>query len=76
VCLLIITEWHGRKQLSADNLPWKNVSDLNGFKNAVAKQYAVTELPTNYLIDPKGRVIAKNLRGEGLLEKLKSIFGE
>ena len=36
----------------------KNVSDLNGFKNVVAQQYAVTELPTNYLVDPQGKIIA------------------
>lgn len=59
-----------------DNLPWKHISDLNGFKNVVAQKYAVTELPTNYLLDSQGKIIAKNLRGERLTETLKNIFGE
>lgn len=62
--------------LRKDDLPWKNVSDLNGFKNVVAQKYAVTELPTSYLLDSEGKIIAKNLRGESLLMKLQSIFGE
>ncbi|QEC68976.1 AhpC/TSA family protein [Panacibacter ginsenosidivorans] len=64
------------KAITKDELPWKNVSDLNGFKNSVAKSYAVTELPTNYLLDPQGKIIAKNLKGDSLIEKLKSLFGE
>ena len=59
-----------------DDLPWLNVSDLNGFKNVVAQKYAVTELPTNYLLDPQGKIIAKNLKGESLMEKLQALFGE
>jgi thiol-disulfide isomerase/thioredoxin len=62
--------------ITKDQLPWKNVSDLNGFKNAVAKSYAITELPTNYLLDSQGKIIAKNLKGDSLIEKLKSLFGE
>lgn len=65
-----------KKAINMDNLPWTNVSDLNGFKNSVSQKYAVTELPTNYLLDPEGKIIGKNLKGDTLLEKLKSIFGE
>ena len=63
------------RALIKDELPWQNVSDLNGFKNVVAQKYAVTELPTNYLLDPKGKIIAKNLKGESLMEKLQALFG-
>lgn len=59
-----------------DDLPWQNVSDLNGFKNEVAQKYAVTELPTNYLLDPQGKIIAKNLKGDSLMKKLQTLFGE
>lgn len=62
--------------IKKDQLPWKNVSDLNGFKNTVAKSYAITELPTNYLLDPQGKIIAKNIKGECLTEKLKFLLGE
>ena len=64
------------KALLKDELPWKNVSDLNGFKNVVAQRYAVTELPTNYLLDPEGTIIAKNLKGESLIMTLQSLLGE
>lgn len=64
------------KALNNDLLPWKNVSDLNGFKNSVSKQYAVTELPTNFLLDPEGRIIAKNLKGDRLMENLHSLMDE
>lgn len=59
-----------------DDLPWQNVSDLKGFKNVVAQKYAVTELPTNYLLDPQGKIIAKNLKGDSLMEKLQTLFSE
>ncbi|MBS3922005.1 MAG: AhpC/TSA family protein [Nitrosarchaeum sp.] len=62
--------------IKKDQLQWTNVSDLNGFKNTVAKSYAITELPTNFLLDPEGKIIAKNLKGDSLMEKLKSLFGE
>lgn len=63
------------KAIDKDALPWQNVSDLNGFKNKAAQLYAVTELPTSYLLDTNGKIIAKNLRGTALLDKLKSLFG-
>lgn len=57
-----------------DMLDWPNVSDLNGWNNAVAKLYAVHSIPANYLIDPNGVIIARQLRGEALEEKLAEIF--
>ncbi|MDR2057432.1 MAG: AhpC/TSA family protein [Dysgonamonadaceae bacterium] len=57
-----------------DGLTWPQVSDLKGWQNAVAIQYNVQSIPQNFLIDPKGVIIAKNLRGEKLAAKLKEIF--
>ncbi|KEO74234.1 TlpA disulfide reductase family protein [Anditalea andensis] len=57
-----------------DKLPWINVSDLKGFKNEVAKQYGISAVPQNFLLDPDGVIIAKNMRGEELSEKLSEIF--
>lgn len=54
-----------------DGLPWIQVSDLKGWKNEVAVMYGINSVPQNILIDPNGMIIAKNLRGEDLLEKLK-----
>jgi peroxiredoxin len=60
--------------IKKDGLEWPNVSDLKYWNNEVAKLYDVKAVPTNYLIDPNGKIIAKNLRGEELLVKLDELF--
>jgi peroxiredoxin len=62
------------KAIETDGLPWIHVSDLKGWKNAVARLYGVTSVPQNLLLDPKGKIVAKNLRGEELLGALDKIF--
>lgn len=56
-----------------DGLPWIHVSDLKGWKNEVAVMYGINSVPQNLLIDPQGMIIAKNLRGEALTEKLRQL---
>ncbi|WEK21537.1 MAG: TlpA disulfide reductase family protein [Candidatus Pedobacter colombiensis] len=58
-----------------DNLTWTQVSDLKGWNNAVAKQYGISSIPQNVLIDPSGKVVAKNLRGDALHQKLQEVIG-
>jgi peroxiredoxin len=60
--------------IKADGLEWTQVSDLQFWNNGVAKQYGIRAIPQNYLIDPTGKIIAKNLRGEALNKKLASLF--
>ena len=60
--------------IQADNLTWTHVSDLQYFNNNAAKLYHVNSIPQNFLIDPNGNVIAKNLRGEDLKNKLAEIL--
>jgi len=60
--------------VQADNLPWKHVSDLKGWKNEVAQQYGIMAIPQNLLLDPKGVIIAKNLRGDALEKKLEEVI--
>ncbi|TKC13246.1 AhpC/TSA family protein [Pedobacter polaris] len=62
------------KAIKDDNLPWENVSDLKGDKNEAALIYGINAFPTNYLIDEKGIIIAKNLRGEELKKKLAELL--
>ncbi|MGV3765594.1 MAG: redoxin domain-containing protein [Chitinophagaceae bacterium] len=57
-----------------DGLTWPHVSDLQYWSNAVAKQYDVSAIPANYLIDPNGNIVAKNLRGEHLVKKLEELM--
>lgn len=64
------------KAIKDDELPWIHVSDLKGLHNEAAVAYSVKGIPQNYLIDPQGNIVAIDLRGEGLEEKLASIFGK
>jgi peroxiredoxin len=61
--------------IKQDGLVWTQVSDLKYGNNAVAKLYGVLGIPQNFLIDPSGKIIAINLRGDELNKKLKEIFG-
>lgn len=67
-------QWIGA--INQDGLVWKNhVSDLKWWYSDAAKAYGVQSIPTNWLINEKGVIVAKNLRGEALeqaLENLKS----
>jgi peroxiredoxin len=62
------------KAIEKDGLTWTQVSDLNGWNNAVAVLYGIKAVPANFLIDPSGTIIAQDLRGDALNKKLKEIF--
>lgn len=64
------------KAIEKDGLTWTHVSDLKGWKNEAAVLYGVKLVPTNYLIGPDGKIVAKNLREEALQSKLKEIFSK
>lgn len=59
------------KAIKDDNLTWANVSDLKGWKNEASTMYAVRGIPANFLLDPDGKIIEKNLRGDKLIEALE-----
>lgn len=61
--------------IKEDNLDWKHVSDLRYFDSEAASLYNVNAIPATVLLDKEGTIIAKNLRGEALEEKLAEIFG-
>jgi peroxiredoxin len=54
------------KAIHDDGLSWTHVSDLKFWDNDVAKQYGIKAIPQNLLLDPDGKIIAKNLRGDEL----------
>lgn len=60
--------------IKADHLTWTHVSDLQFWSNEAAKLYRVESIPQNYLIDPNGTIIAKNLRGDELEAKLREVL--
>jgi peroxiredoxin len=60
--------------INMDGLTWTHISDLQGWNNEVAAKFKITSIPQNILIDPKGIIIAKNLRGDALNKKLEQLF--
>jgi peroxiredoxin len=62
------------KAIKDDGLAWTQVSDLKYFDNAAAKLYGINAIPQNFLIDPSGKLIGTNLRGDALEEKLSQIL--
>jgi peroxiredoxin len=56
--------------IEKDGLTWTHVSDLKWWDNEAVKLYQIHAVPQNLLIDPAGKIIAKNLRGEELSKKL------
>lgn len=62
------------KAIYADHLNWTQVSDLKGWKNDVAQLYAIQSIPQNFLVGPDGKIVAKNIRGEELTNKLKELL--
>lgn len=62
------------KAIRNDNLTWTHVSDLKFWQSAAAQQYGVQAIPATFLLDKEGKIIAKNLRGEALEQKLEEIL--
>lgn len=66
------TAW--QKAVEQDKMPWTQVSDLVGFYSPVVYLYGVQSVPNNLLIDPKGKIIARNLRGDELEKTLSKLL--
>lgn len=65
-----------KRAIASDGLVWPNhVSDLKYWSSEAARTYGVSSIPSTFLLDQDGRIIAKNLRGEALAKALQQIFG-
>jgi len=64
-----------KEAVTKDGMPWMQVSDLKGWKNAAAQQYGIQAIPFNFLVDPNGVIIARDLRGTALEKKLAEVLG-
>ena len=62
------------KAIESDGLIWHNISDLKYWNNEGAKLYGISSIPSNVMIDQNGIIIAKNLRGEDLRNKVEEIL--
>lgn len=60
--------------IKVDKLDWTHVSDLKYWDNEVAKMYNIQGIPANMLIDPTGKIIARDLRAQALQDKLKELL--
>lgn len=63
------------KAIKTDNLNWPQVSDLQFWNNSAAVLYHVQGIPQNFLIDPNGKIVGRNLRGAELEAKLCELLG-
>lgn len=62
------------KAIKDDGLVWNQVSDLRGWKNSTSDLYWIKAIPSNLLLDKEGRIIAKNIFGKKLREKLAEVI--
>lgn len=60
--------------IKVDKLDWTHVSDLKFWDNEVAKMYNIQGIPANMLIDPNGKIIARDLRAQALQDKLRELL--
>tara|TARA_B100000886_G_C20350568_1_gene460679 strand:- start:314 stop:1009 length:696 start_codon:yes stop_codon:yes gene_type:complete len=63
-----------RKAIEDDGLIWSQISNLQFWQDPIAKLYNISAIPAAFLIDSEGRILAKNLRGETLKEKVKELL--
>ena len=64
------------KAIADDHLNWTHVSDLRYWSSVAGKNYGVSSIPYTVLLDAKGNIIAKGLRGPALEQKLEEIFSK
>ena len=57
-----------------DGLTWTQVSDLKWWRSEVARQYGIESIPANFLLDPEGKIIARDLRSPNLENMLASLI--
>lgn len=62
------------KAVAEDNMPWIQTSDLKAWKSALVEGFGIKSIPFNFLVDPTGKIVAKDLRGEKLEKTLASLI--
>ncbi|WP_291137923.1 TlpA disulfide reductase family protein [Flavobacterium sp. UBA7663] len=67
------TKW--KDAIAKDGLVWSHVSNLKFWEDPIAKQYNVQSIPATFILDAKGNIVAKDLRGDALKAKVKELLG-
>ena len=65
-----------KKAIADMQLGWIHLSDLKGWHTIAGQTYGITSIPASFLVDPQGKIVAADLRGDKLGAKLKEIYGE
>lgn len=64
------------KAINDLNMPWTHLSDLKGWKSVAAATYGINAIPASLLINPQGKIVARDLRGSELAEKLAEVLAK
>jgi peroxiredoxin len=64
-----------KEAIAKDGLIWSHVSNLKFWEDPIAKQYNVQSIPATFILDEKGNIVAKDLRGEELRAKVAALLG-
>ena len=64
------------KAIHSDNLSWPQISDLQYWQSAAGKLYGIRSIPSNVLLNEEGVIIARNLKGDDLRNKMEELLGE
>ena len=64
-----------KKAITEKELNWTHLSDLKFWQSIAAKTYQIQAIPSSLLVDPTGKIIGRDLRGEALGKKLAEIYG-
>ena len=65
-----------QKAVKKMNLSWNHLSDLSGWDSKAVEVYKVPGIPTNLLVNPKGKIVASNLTMDELADKLNEVLGQ
>jgi thiol-disulfide isomerase/thioredoxin len=68
------TKW--KEAIAKDKLTWTQVSNLKFWEEPIAIQYGVQEIPSSFILDASGKVVAKNLSGNELRLKIKELLSK
>ncbi len=63
-----------KEAIAKDGLTWTQISNLKEFNDPIAKQYGITQIPTTYILDSKGTIVARDLRGNELKSKVLELL--
>ena len=65
-----------KEAIAKDKLTWNHVSNLKGWEEPIAAQYKVDAIPSTFILDASGKIVARNLRGAELKAKIIELLAK